>query len=57
MPPNTGGMNDQDYRDTIEAEFLDRVYSGVWHWRKDKKKREGDIKLVEWLVKQGLMGK
>ena len=57
MPPIAGGMNEQDYRYTIEVEFLDRVYSGVLHWRKDKKKRECDIKLVEWLVKERLMGK
>lgn len=57
MPPAIGGMNEQYYRDMIEVEFLDRVYSGMLHWRKDKIKRENDIKLVEWLVKEGLMTK
>ncbi len=58
MPPIIGGMNEQDYKYTIEVEFLDRVFSVISKWRNPKIKRtKEDDKLISWLVKEGLMGK
>lgn len=56
MPPRLGGMNEQDYRDTITYEFLDRVYSTILHWRKGKM-NDSEKDLIIWLTKEGLMGK
>jgi hypothetical protein len=58
MPPITGGMNEQDYRYTIEVEFLDRIYSVILKWRNPKIKRtKEDNELIAWLVKEKLMGR
>ncbi|MDD5517864.1 MAG: hypothetical protein PHV98_00750 [Candidatus Omnitrophica bacterium] len=57
MPPLSGGMNDQDYRNTIEMEFLDRIYSVVSRWRKGKVNDGSEQELIIWLTKEGLMAK
>ncbi|MFA5714358.1 MAG: hypothetical protein WC998_01285 [Candidatus Paceibacterota bacterium] len=56
MPPKPGGMNDQDYKDTIENEFLDRVYSIILKWKRGKASQD-EQKLILWLSKEGLMAK